>query len=472
MADVRYEELRKRFEQAGQGHVFRFWDRLHSTQQQQLLAQASTIDLELMAELWRRYQPTNQARYFSGKLDPPEVIPLPHTPEQLQQARQARLRGEEMLRTGQVGVILVAGGQATRLGFPHPKGTLPIGPLSGKSIFQFHAEKMLALSRRYQQAIPWYIMTSETTHAETVAFFQENEYFGLPAQEVHFFSQQMLPAMDKEGKFFLEAPHRICVSPDGHGGLLRALASSGTLRHMQERGLKLLFYFQVDNVLIKICDPVFIGYHLLHQAEVSAKVLRRRNGLEKMGIAGKVDGRPAVIEYSDFPKEELAATTKDGNLRYWAGSIAIHVFNLDFLQRLQTSGFRLPYHVAEKKIPHVNDEGKRVEPTTENGYKFEQFIFDVLPQASRVVFMEVAREEEFSAVKNDDGDDSPTTAKRDMMRLWARWLTSAGWNLDCTADGDPRFPVEISPLRALEAEDVPGPPSATAAVTGPVLLDA
>ncbi|MDZ7412291.1 MAG: UDPGP type 1 family protein [candidate division KSB1 bacterium] len=472
MVRVNYEELKGRFLQAGQGHVFRFWDTLDPQRQEQLLAQAASIDLDLMEELWRRYILNPRARHFSGTLDPPDVIPLPRTPEQLTRAQEARVRGEEALRAGQVGIILVAGGQATRLGYPHPKGTLPIGPISGKSIFQFHAEKILALSRRYQQRLPWYIMTSESTHAATVEFFERHHHFGLPAQDVRFFPQQMLPAMDAQGKFFLEAPHRIFVSPDGHGGLLRALHTNDCLRDMQERGLRLLFYFQVDNVLIKICDPVFLGYHLVEQAEVSAKVLRRRDGLEKMGIAGKVDGRAAVIEYSDFPLAELTATQEDGSLRYWAGSIAIHVFNLDFLQRLQSSGFRLPYHVAEKKIPYLNEEGKRVYPSKENGYKFEQFIFDVLPQAERVVFMEVAREEEFSAVKNDNGLDSPATAKRDMMRLWARWLEAAGCNIRRTKDGDPVQPVEISPLRALEAGDLAASLPLPRVSEGPLLLEA
>ncbi|MGQ9854186.1 MAG: UTP--glucose-1-phosphate uridylyltransferase [Candidatus Oleimicrobiaceae bacterium] len=454
MAPTHFQELRQRFEQAGQGHVFRFWDKLSSNEREQLLTQAASIDLDLMAELWRRYILTPQARYFSGRLARPDIIPLPTTPKQRARARVARARGEEALRTGQVGVVLVAGGQGSRLGWPHPKGTLPIGPVTGKSLFQLHAEKLLAISLRVKKPIPWYIMTSETTHEETVAFFHDHAFFGLPASQVHFFAQRMIPALDAQGKFFLAAPHRIFTNPDGHGGLLRALATNGMLRDMAERGLKWLFYFQVDNVLVKICDPIFLGYHLLEGAEVSAKVLRRRHGLEKMGIAGKVNGRAAVVEYSDLPPEKLKSVTPRGDLRYWAGSIGIHVFNVAFLRRLHESGFSLPYHVAHKKIPHLDAEGRTIEPARENGYKFEQFIFDVLPQAEKVVFMEVAREEEFSPIKNDNGVDSPETARRDLMCQWAQWLERAGYRVPRKANGEPAHAIEISPLRALDAEEL------------------
>lgn len=472
MAQANYAGLRQRFEQAGQGHVFRFWEELTPAEKEQLLAQAASIDLELMKDLWRRYILTPQHRFFERELDQPDVIPIPRTPEQTAHAAQARLRGEEALRTGLVGVILAAGGQSSRLGRPHPKGLLPIGPITGKTLYQFHAEKILAISRRVGKPIPWYIMTSESTHHETVAHFQENRFFGLPEDSVYFFQQNMIPAMDKKGKFFLEARHRIFVNPDGHGGLLRALSRSGALHDMQRRGLKWLFYFQVDNVLIKICDPVFLGYHLREGAEVSAKILRRRDGLEKMGIAGKIDSKPVVIEYSDLPEERLASLLPDGSLRYWAGSIAIHVFNVDLLQRLQESGFSLTYHVAHKKIPYLGAAGRTVKPKKENGYKFEQFIFDVLPQARKVVFMEVARDEEFSAIKYSKGADSPDTAQRDMIRLWARWLEKAGCRVPRGADGDPKYPIEISPLRALDADELAASLPTPLAIEGPINLEA
>ncbi len=454
MTPIRFEDLRQRFEQAGQGHVFRFWDKLNINEREQLLTQAASIDLNLMAELWRRYILSPQARYFSGHLGRPDIIPLPATPKQRARARVARERGEEALRTGQVGVVLVAGGQGSRLGWHHPKGTLPIGPVSGKSLFQLHAEKLLAISRRVNKPIPWYIMTSETTHEETISFFHDHNFFGLPGSEVNFFAQRMIPALDAEGRFFLAAPHRIFTNPDGHGGLLRALGTSGILEDMTGRGLKWLFYFQVDNVLVKMCDPTFLGYHLLEGAEASAKVLRRRDGLEKMGIPGKIKGRAVVVEYSDLPPEKLKSVTPSGRLRYWAGSIGIHVFNVEFLQRLHDSGFSLPYHVAHKKIPYVDEGGRTIQPEKENGYKFEQFIFDVLPHAEKVVFMEVAREEEFSPIKNETGVDSPETARRDLISQWSRWLEMAGCRVPRAADGEPVHAIEISPLRALDAEDL------------------
>src|SRR5262249_59178831 len=117
-----------------------------------------------------------------------------------------------------VAVLVVAGGQGSRLGSDRPKGTFPVGPVSGKSLFQVHAEKVLALSRRSRQAIPFLVMTSPATHDETGADFEENGWFGLPREEIHFFQQGTMPALDlASGKLLMEEPGRLFLSPNGHG---------------------------------------------------------------------------------------------------------------------------------------------------------------------------------------------------------------------------------------------------------------
>ena len=444
----RDQDLIAKASQAGQGHIFRFWEELSDQQRRRLLSQVRKIDFELIAKLAEQLL-RSPHKALVGEIEPVEIIPIPRNEEQLKRAEEAKRVGEKALREGKVACLLVAGGQATRLDFQGPKGKFPIGPISNKSLFQLHAEKILAISRRYGSTIPWYIMTSETNHEETVEFFKENNYFGLKGDDVFFFRQRMIPALDENGKLILDAKDHIFTSPNGHGGVLSALKESGALEDMKRRGIQEVFYFQVDNVLIKICDPVFIGYHLLEGAEMSSKAVAKRDPWEKIGILGRINGRLGVIEYSDLPRELMEARNPDGSLKYWAGNLAIHMFKVSFLER----DFNLPYHIAHKKIPYLDDRGQLVKPDEPNGYKFETFVFDALRYAERSVTMEVKREEEFSAVKNREGQDSPLTAQRDMINFFGRWLEKAGIRVPRDGEGNVQGKIEISPLFALDEEE-------------------
>ena len=326
--------------------------------------------------------------------------------------------------------FLVAGGQGTRLGFDGPKGAYEIGPVTRRTLFQLHAEKIAALSRRAGKTVPWYIMTSESNHNATVAYFREHAFHGLREDSVRFFRQDMLPAVDRAGKFLLETKSRVFTSPNGHGGSLKALRDSGALADMKERGIDVIFYFQVDNPLVEICDPVFLGRHLEARADMSSKVVRKSSWKEKVGVMGLLGGKLAVIEYSDLPEAAARAVLPDGSLEYWAGSIAIHVLSADFVDRLTRGGFHLPYHRAEKAIPHVDASGREVKPSEKNGIKFETFVFNALAEARNSVTMEVLREEEFSPVKNAEGEDSPATSRRDLTALYLRWLEENGASIE------------------------------------------
>jgi len=302
--------------------------------------------------------------------------------------------------------------------------------------------------------IPWYVMTSESNHQATIDEFARHDFHGLDRNDVQFFQQEMLPAVDRQGKFLLESRGRVFTSPNGHGGSLKALHDSGSLAQMRSRGIELVFYFQVDNPLVVLCDPVFIGRHALARAEISSKVVRKAGWQEKVGVIGLRDGKLTVIEYSDLPEAEAKATLPDGSLKYWAGSIAIHVLSVGFVERLNRGSFRLPFHVAEKAIPCVDETGTVVKPKGKNGIKFETFVFDALEAASGAVTMEVERREEFSPVKNATGEDSPETARRDLTALHLRWLEAAGARIEREPDGTFRGHVELSPLTALDGAEV------------------
>jgi len=404
-------------------------------------------------------------------MEPAETIAIPESDAQREAAKAARAQGEALIRDGRVGVVLVAGGQGTRLGFDGPKGAFPIGPVTGKSLFEMHAEKIRAASAKYGVRFPWYIMTSETNDAATKAFFDEHDCFGLPREDVFFFQQRMIPAVDIEGRIILDEPGHIFMSPNGHGGCLLALHESGALDHMRERGVEELSYFQVDNVLIRVLDPVFLGYHAARSAAMSLKVLRKRDAEEKLGVVGLLDGRLTVIEYSDLTPEEMYATTPDGRLKYWAGNIAIHALNVDFVASEVQDGFRLPYHLARKTIPYVDAQGRQHSPLEPNGIKFETFVFDALPHATRAIVMEGRREDEFSGVKSPTGEDSVESARRDLSDMFGRWIEAAGGRIARTEEGHSEFPIEISPLCASEPDDLVGRLPEGFEVSGPTDID-
>jgi UDP-N-acetylglucosamine/UDP-N-acetylgalactosamine diphosphorylase len=363
----------------------------------------------------------------------------------------ARKRGAETLQAGHVAAMLVAGGQGTRLGFEHPKGMFPIGPVSGKTLFQIHFEKVLATSLRYGVRIPLYVMTSPETHEETVAFFAEHGRFGFPADDLHIFCQGTMPAVDaRTGKVLLADRHRVALSPDGHGGMLAAFHRSEAMADSLRRGIRHLFYFQVDNPIVQVCDPEFLGYHLLCDSEFTTQVVRKREPLEKVGNVVEVDGRLQVIEYSDLPDDVAGRRAADGSLEIWAGSIAVHAMAISFLERMGQTAAGLPFHRANKKVAYLEERGNMVHPDQPNAIKFERFVFDLMPLAERAIIVEVDPARHFAPLKNASGQphDTPESVKAQMATLHREWLRSAGFQV---ADN---VPVEISPQFALDGEEL------------------
>ena len=441
-----------RITQAGQEHIFRYWDALSGPSRRRLLDQLKDINFDLMRKLVKIHRGSSEKTADEGILEPVEVIPVPRTPGQKNAAEEARRIGEQAVRAGRMAAFVVAGGQGTRLGFDGPKGCFPVGPVTGKSLFEMHAEKIRTASLEYGVPIPWYIMTSETNDAATKEFFAEQGFFGIDESDVFFLMQKMIPALDEQGRLILDQKDHVFMNPNGHGGSLLALHESGALDDMTRRGITVVSYFQVDNVLIKIIDPVFLGYHIQAHAEMSSKVVKKRDPGEKVGVFGKVNRKIRVIEYSDMREEDTKAKNHDGSLKYSAGNVAIHLIDVAFVDREVRGGFKLPYHSAHKQIPFVDENGTRIYPDTPNGYKFETFVFDALNDTTRSVVMEVVREEEFSPVKNRTGEDSESTAKRDLSNYFGRWLEAAGMDVPRLETGDVDGAVEISPLFAADQE--------------------
>ena len=432
-----------------QQHLLAFWDDLDPQQRESLGEQIRRIDFTRLDELFRQRDDQGNIREMADRAGPPPAFRLDGAKNRFSPEEAIR-RGKVALADGQIGTILVAGGQGTRLGFDHPKGMFPIGPVSGNPLFQILIEKIVATGRHYDVRIPLYLMTSPATHNETIEFFAEHDRFGLAEEDLRIFCQGTMPAVDAaHGRVLLAEPGRIAVSPDGHGGMLAALCGSGALDHIEQRGIRHLFYFQVDNPLADVCDPEFLGYHLLADSEMSTQVIAKRDPLDRVGNVVEVDGRLRVIEYSDLPDDAASRRNVDGSLQIWAGSIAVHAIGAAMLRRMSDRADALPFHIARKKVAHVDPSGDRIEPTEPNAIKFERFIFDLIPSAENAIVVEIDPAEGFAPLKNASTakTDTAETVRAQIMAQHRRWLRDAGAEVADEVD------VEISPLWALDAQE-------------------
>jgi UDP-N-acetylglucosamine/UDP-N-acetylgalactosamine diphosphorylase len=430
-----------------QQHLLHFWDELTSTEQQELAQQIQSLDLAEIAALNSLSQKTTDWGQLAERAQVPPAITLSNLTDPASHSK-AVATGSAALAKGSVAMILVAGGQGTRLGFDLPKGMFPIGPLSGRSLYQIHVEHLLARARQFKTRIPLYVMTSPVTHDATVDYFKQHRNFGLAESDLRVFCQGTLPAVDLSNRIILEQKHRLFASPDGHGGMLAALQRSGCLDEIVKRGIKHIFYGQVDNPLVQVCHPALIGYHIEHGSEMTTQVVRKNDPLQKVGNVVTVDGQVQVIEYSDLPESHAIRTNPDGSLKFWAGSIAVHIFETSFLVRSLSNQRSLPLHLAKKKVPYLNEAGELIQPSEPNAIKFERFIFDLLPWAKNSIVCEVDPADGFCAVKNAPpaASETPEHVKKAISDLHRKWLQEVG------AEVDPDVTVEINPLFAVDVE--------------------
>jgi len=447
-----YEKIKNLLKNHYQSHLLAFWDRLNEDQRHNLLAQIQRLDFEKV-DYWITNIIKNSAPdAISADFTPAfSYNSVPVGPEQQRKYAEAVKLGKELIAAGKVAALVVAGGQGTRLGFDGPKGDFPISPVKGKTLFQIFAETIAAVRQKYQADCPWYVMTSPLNHKETTEIFYLNNYYELDKKSVFIFQQGTLPNFDPDGKILLADQFTIACSPDGHGGSFKALHQSGALDDMKGRGIEYLSYWQVDNPLIKIFDPLFIGLHVLDKAQMSSKALIKTGPKEKVGNFCLVDGRVTVIEYSDLPDDLAEKRNPDGSLVFELGSIAIHIINRSFVESLNADSSSLPLHKAVKNIQHIDEKGNEVES---DGIKLESFVFDALPLASKSVILQTIRSEEFAPTKNATGVDSAETSRQMMVERAADWLESAGVTVPRKPDGSVDCLLEIAPSFALEKEDI------------------
>ena len=385
----------------GQEQILRYWGELNESEKKSLEAQVRGTDWSVLENL---AHPENLSG--KGKIEPISGLRA----KEIEGRREEFFAlGNEAIKKGKVGAVLLAGGQGTRLGTDAPKGTFDIGITRPLYIFQQQIENLLEVTNECGAYVPLYGMTSEKNNDETVAFWKEKNYFGYPAQYVRFFKQDMAPAVDFSGKVILEGKANIALSPNGNGGWYSALARCGLLSEIRARGIEWLNAFAVDNVLQRIADPVFVGACIAEGVNCGSKVVCKAEPHEKVGVLCLEDGKPNIIEYYELTEEMANARDEKGDLQYIYGVILNYLFRLEKLDEVADA--KIPVHVVKKKVPYLSEAGELVKPQTENGYKFETLILDMIKLMETCLPFEVVREREFAPIKNRTGVDSVETAR-------------------------------------------------------------
>jgi UDP-N-acetylglucosamine/UDP-N-acetylgalactosamine diphosphorylase len=446
---VALKEITETLIENGQEHILEHLELMTVQQKDALINDLKQVDFKLLDSLFETYKKLSASKKEKKVFSAADVLSFDEGDASVKEKKRLYAIGEDYLNQGKIAVFLVAGGQGTRLGFDGPKGCYSISPIKGKSLFQLFSENIIGLQRRYGKQFPWYIMTSNENNEDTLSFFRKNSFFGLNEDNVRFIVQKQVPSFDFNGKLIISGDKKLLKNPNGHGGSIQALYDTGALSEMKSSGIEEIFYFQVDNPLVKIADPLFAGAHISSSADISSKVVRKTDPDERVGIIGKVDGKLGCIEYSELSSEQVRERKEDGSLLFSGGNIAIHMLNRSFVEKLNSGEDKgLSYHLAEKDVAVLEVKSGKHTLKHIKGIKPEMFIFDAFSFAKNSVTLEVERSEEFSPVKNSEGKDSPETARRAMVEKCIKWINESGKGDLLPEDID----VEISSLFAFDKE--------------------
>ena len=398
---MRENELYEVLKEHGQEHIYEAYEKLDAAGKEKLAAQVEKIDWSMVA--MAGHEELAQQR---GKLEPLSALEVSEI-----EANKAKYEqiGIDAIKASKVGAVLLAGGQGTRLGSDGPKGKYNIGITKDVYIFERLIRNLLDVTDKAGCFVPLYIMTSDKNNDETIAFFEEKNYFGYPKDFVKFFKQEMAPSVDFDGKLYMESADSLSLSPNGNGGWFYSMAVTGVLKDVKERGIEWLNIFAVDNVLQRIADPVFVGATLDSGRVSGAKVVRKADPNEKVGVLCLEDGRPSIVEYYEMTEEIINSREANGELSYNFGVILNYLFRVDKLEEIMNA--KMPVHVVEKKIPYMDKEGNYIKPETPNGYKFELLVLDMIHLLDNCLSFEVVRDYEFAPIKNKTGVDSVESAQ-------------------------------------------------------------
>ena len=395
------KEIFETLTEHGQEHVLEAYKKLDNKGKEKLAAQIERIDWSIVAMAGHK-----ELAQKRGKLEPLSAIEVSEIEKKKASYEKT---GIDAIKAGKIGAVLLAGGQGTRLGSDGPKGKYNIGETKDLFIFECLINNLLDVTNKAGCFVPLYVMTSDKNHEETTTFFAEKNYFGYPKDYVKFFKQEMAPSVDFNGKLYMETADSLSLSPNGNGGWFYSMAVTGVLDDVKARGIEWLNIFAVDNVLQRIADPVFVGATLDSGCVSGAKVVRKADPNEKVGVLCLEDGRPSIVEYYEMTDEIINSREPNGDLSYNFGVILNYLFRVDKLEKIMNE--KMPVHVVEKKIPYMAADGTYVNPEEPNGYKFELLVLDMIHLLDDCLSFEVVRDYEFAPIKNKTGVDSVESAR-------------------------------------------------------------
>ena len=396
-----------------QEHIIKLLEKLNEQEKEELLEQINNIDFQQMKELYDNTKKTIELK--ENKIEPLKYCDKNKLAKN--EKEELDSLGENIIRNGQYAVVTMAGGQGTRLGHSGPKGTFKLDVYGkGKYLFEILCENLKEANKKYNTIIPWYIMTSKENNKETVEFLEKNNYFGYDKNNVIIFTQGELPLVDEEGKILIGKNMKIKEASDGNGGTYFSLRASGCLSDMKDRGIKWIFIGGVDNALLKMADVTLLGLAIKQGVEIASKSIVKANPQEKVGVFGKMNGHPKVIEYTELPEKMAEEIDSNGELKYGEAHIMCNLYSIDAIEKISKE--TLMYHPAHKKNSYIDEEGKEIIPKEPNSYKFESFIFDAFEFFDDIAILRGKREDDFAPVKNKEGVDSPKTAKELYEKFW------------------------------------------------------
>ena len=398
-----------------QNHIVKLLRKLDGETKEELIKQIKSINFEQIMELYNNTKKENE--FKEVKIEPLNYIDKAKLTEE--QKNKFEQLGEETVKVGQYAVVTMAGGQGTRLGHKGPKGTfkLDVGE-KGKYLFEILVENLNEANKKYGVTIPWYIMTSIENNEETERFLKQNNYFGYDKNAITIFMQGQLPLISEEGKLLIGKDHKIKEASDGNGGTYSSLRKSGCLEDMKKRGIKWIFIGSIDNVLLKMVDVTLLGIAKSQNVQIASKSVVKANAHERVGVFGRMNGLPKVIEYTELPTEMAEEIDSNGELKYGEAHIMCNLYTIEALEKISKE--ILIYHSAYKKNSYIDEEGNEIIPDSPNSYKFEAFIFDAFELFNDIAIMRGKREDDFAPVKNATGVDSPQTAKELYENFWKK----------------------------------------------------
>ena len=405
------EAIKNKLEKYNQTHLLSFFNELNDREKQELLNEIENVDFELVLDLYKNKENFKNVTYDIEPIKYIDKLKLSNS-----EIEKYTKIGEESIKKGEYAFATLAGGQGTRLGHNGPKGTFFLGINPNKSLFEIMCDSLKEAKRKYNVYIPWYIMTSFDNNDETISFFEKNNYFGYPKEKIKFFVQGMLPMVSEQGKILLEKKNKIKFASDGHGGIFEAMYKNNLNQDMRKKGIKWCFIGGIDNVLLKMVDPLLLGIAIDGKYLIASKSVVKSSPEEKVGVFCRRNGKPSVVEYSEITDEMLHMCDENGELLFGESHILCNLFSVDALEKIGDT--KLPIHTAYKKSTYIDKDGNEFIPISPNAYKFETFMFDAFSMFDDLIILRTLREEEFAPVKNKEGNDSPETARKLYNYFW------------------------------------------------------